>query len=50
MVMLPLFGDQMDNAKRIESRGGGITLNVLDLIPEDLSNALTSVINNSRYE
>ncbi|XP_073489768.1 UDP-glucuronosyltransferase 1A1-like isoform X3 [Aquarana catesbeiana] len=50
MVMLPLFGDQMDNAKRIESRGGGITLNVLDLIPEDLSNALTSVINNSSYK
>ncbi|XP_040214427.1 UDP-glucuronosyltransferase 1A9-like [Rana temporaria] len=50
MVMLPLFGDQMDNAKRIESRGAGITLNVLDLIPEDLSNALTSVINNSSYK
>ncbi|XP_077304341.1 UDP-glucuronosyltransferase 1A6-like isoform X9 [Lithobates pipiens] len=50
MVMLPLFGDQMDNAKRIESRGGGITLNVLELIPEDLSNALTSVINNSSYK
>ncbi|KAM5153027.1 UDP-glucuronosyltransferase 1A1-like [Mantella aurantiaca] len=50
MVMLPLFGDQMDNAKRIESRGAGITLNVLDFIPEDLSKALTSVINNPSYK
>nr|DBA19935.1 TPA: hypothetical protein GDO54_015690 [Pyxicephalus adspersus] len=50
MVMLPLFGDQMDNAKRMESRGAGITLNVLDMTPEDLSNALTAVINNPSYK
>ncbi|XP_056389673.1 UDP-glucuronosyltransferase 1A1-like isoform X4 [Hyla sarda] len=50
MVMLPLFGDQMDNAKRIESRGAGVTLNVLDMTPEDLSDALDSVINDPRYK
>ncbi|XP_063789319.1 UDP-glucuronosyltransferase 1A8-like isoform X7 [Pseudophryne corroboree] len=50
MVMLPLFGDQMDNAKRMESRGAGITLNVLDMTPEDLSNALDSVINIPSYK
>lgn len=50
MVMLPLFGDQMDNAKRIESRGAGVTLNVLDMTPEDLSNALDTVINNPSYK
>ncbi|KAM9305642.1 UDP-glucuronosyltransferase 1A1-like [Gastrophryne carolinensis] len=50
MVMLPLFGDQMDNAKRIESRGAGITLNVLDFIPQDLTDALTAVINNPSYK
>ncbi|XP_075685710.1 UDP-glucuronosyltransferase 1A1-like [Rhinoderma darwinii] len=50
MVMLPLFGDQMDNAKRIESRGAGVTLNVLDMTPEDLSNALDLVINNPSYK
>ncbi|XP_071977590.1 UDP-glucuronosyltransferase 1A6-like isoform X6 [Engystomops pustulosus] len=50
MVMLPLFGDQMDNAKRIESRGAGLTLNVLDMTPEDLSDALDAVINVPSYK
>ncbi|KAM4025037.1 UDP-glucuronosyltransferase 1A1-like isoform 2-T2 [Anomaloglossus baeobatrachus] len=50
VVMLPLFGDQMDNAKRIESRGAGVTLNVLDMTPEDLFNALDAVINNPSYK
>ncbi|XP_044158732.1 UDP-glucuronosyltransferase 1A1-like isoform X3 [Bufo gargarizans] len=50
MVMLPLFGDQMDNAKRMESRGAGVTLNVLDMTPEDLINALDSVINKPSYK
>ncbi|XP_075036527.1 UDP-glucuronosyltransferase 1A1-like isoform X5 [Mixophyes fleayi] len=50
MVMLPLFGDQMDNAKRIESRGAGVTINVLDMTPLDLSNALESVINIPSYK
>ncbi|XP_062972116.1 UDP-glucuronosyltransferase 1A1-like isoform X6 [Elgaria multicarinata webbii] len=44
MVMLPLFGDQMDNAKRVESRGAGVTLNVLELTSKDLSDALKAVI------
>ncbi|XP_053554850.1 UDP-glucuronosyltransferase 1A1 isoform X1 [Bombina bombina] len=50
MVMLPLFGDQMDNAKRIESRGAGITINVLNLIPDDLTKALNEVILNPSYK
>ncbi|XP_066431802.1 UDP-glucuronosyltransferase 1A1-like isoform X1 [Eleutherodactylus coqui] len=50
MVVLPLFGDQMDNAKRIESRGAGLTLNVLDMTPEDLSNAIDAVINVPSYK
>ncbi|KAE8580622.1 hypothetical protein XENTR_v10024492 [Xenopus tropicalis] len=50
MVMMPLFGDQMDNAKRIESRGAGLTLNVLHMTPEDLSNAVRAVINNPVYK
>ncbi|KAM9305641.1 UDP-glucuronosyltransferase 1A3-like [Gastrophryne carolinensis] len=50
MVMLPLFGDQMDNAKRIESRGAGITLNVHGMTSNDLSNALKSVINIPSYK
>ncbi|XP_075385144.1 UDP-glucuronosyltransferase 1A6-like isoform X2 [Tenrec ecaudatus] len=50
MVMMPLFGDQMDNAKRIESRGAGITLNVLEMTSDELANALKAVINDKSYK
>ncbi|XP_012385650.1 UDP-glucuronosyltransferase 1A10 isoform X3 [Dasypus novemcinctus] len=50
MVMMPLFGDQMDNAKRMESRGAGVTLNVLEMTSEDLENALNTVINDKSYK
>ncbi|XP_062972115.1 UDP-glucuronosyltransferase 1-6-like isoform X5 [Elgaria multicarinata webbii] len=50
MVMLPLFGDQMDNAKRVESRGAGVTLNVLELTSKDLSDALKAVIYDKKYK
>uniref|UniRef100_A0A8C5WDB7 UDP-glucuronosyltransferase n=1 Tax=Leptobrachium leishanense TaxID=445787 RepID=A0A8C5WDB7_9ANUR len=49
-VMLPLFGDQMDNAVRLESRGAGVTLNVLHMTSEDLSNALKTVIEDPSYK
>ncbi|XP_017745862.1 PREDICTED: UDP-glucuronosyltransferase 1-7 isoform X7 [Rhinopithecus bieti] len=48
MVMMPLFGDQMDNAKRMETKGAGVTLNVLEMTSEDLENALKTVINDKR--
>ena len=32
MVMMPLFGDQMDNAKRMETRGAGVTLNDVHML------------------
>ncbi|KAM5229096.1 UDP-glucuronosyltransferase 1A3-like isoform 2-T2 [Ctenodactylus gundi] len=50
MVMMPLFGDQMDNAKRMETRGAGVTLNVLDMTSDDLANALKKVINDKSYK
>uniref|UniRef100_A0A8P0TG13 glucuronosyltransferase n=1 Tax=Canis lupus familiaris TaxID=9615 RepID=A0A8P0TG13_CANLF len=50
MVMLPLFGDQMDNAKRMETRGAGVTLNVLEMTSADLANALKAVINDKSYK
>ncbi|XP_024053056.2 UDP-glucuronosyltransferase 1-6-like isoform X2 [Terrapene carolina triunguis] len=50
MVLMPLFGDQMDNAKRIESRGAGVTLNVLEMTSKDLSDALNAVINDKSYK
>ncbi|XP_020829002.1 UDP-glucuronosyltransferase 1A7-like isoform X3 [Phascolarctos cinereus] len=50
MVLMPLFGDQMDNAKRMESRGAGVILNVLEMTSDDLSKALKTVINDKSYK
>ncbi|KAL2775325.1 UDP-glucuronosyltransferase 1A9 precursor, partial [Daubentonia madagascariensis] len=50
MVMMPLFGDQMDNAKRMETKGAGVTLNVLEMTSADLENALKTVINDKSYK
>uniref|UniRef100_A0A8C5TYA9 UDP-glucuronosyltransferase n=2 Tax=Malurus cyaneus samueli TaxID=2593467 RepID=A0A8C5TYA9_9PASS len=50
MVLMPLFGDQMDNAKRVESRGAGLTLNILEMTSSDISNALKAVINEKKYK
>ncbi|XP_041573307.2 UDP-glucuronosyltransferase 1A1 isoform X3 [Taeniopygia guttata] len=50
MVLMPLFGDQMDNAKRVESRGAGLTLNILEMTSNDISNALKAVINDKKYK
>uniref|UniRef100_A0A3Q2LG39 UDP-glucuronosyltransferase n=1 Tax=Equus caballus TaxID=9796 RepID=A0A3Q2LG39_HORSE len=50
MVMMPLFGDQMDNAKRMETRGAGVSLNVLEMTSDDLANALKTVINDKSYK
>nr|XP_030722836.1 UDP-glucuronosyltransferase 1-3-like isoform X2 [Globicephala melas] len=50
MVMMPLFGDQMDNAKRIETRGAGVTLDILEMSSKDLENALKTVISDKSYK
>ncbi|KAK2526174.1 hypothetical protein Q9233_008807 [Columba guinea] len=50
MVLMPLFGDQMDNAKRIESRGAGLMLNILEMTSQNISTALKAVINDKKYK
>ncbi|XP_030343990.1 UDP-glucuronosyltransferase 1-1-like isoform X3 [Strigops habroptila] len=50
MVLMPLFADQMDNAKRVESRGAGLTLNILEMTTKDISTALQTVINDKKYK
>ncbi|XP_036622715.1 UDP-glucuronosyltransferase 1A3-like [Trichosurus vulpecula] len=50
VVLMPLFADQMDNAKRMESKGAGVTLNVLEMTSDDLSKALKKVINDKSYK
>ncbi|XP_013913257.1 PREDICTED: UDP-glucuronosyltransferase 1-1-like [Thamnophis sirtalis] len=50
MVLIPLFGDQADNAVRIVSRGAGIKLDAVKMTSKDLSNALRTVIYDKRYK
>ncbi|XP_067994222.1 UDP-glucuronosyltransferase 1-6-like isoform X6 [Melanerpes formicivorus] len=50
MVLMPLFGDQMDNAKRVESREAGLVLNILEMTSKDISTALKTVINDKKYK
>ncbi|XP_020662486.3 UDP-glucuronosyltransferase 1A1 isoform X1 [Pogona vitticeps] len=50
MVLMPLFGDQMDNAKRVESRGAGVILNIIEMTAKDISNALQAVIYDKKYK
>ncbi|XP_071763734.1 UDP-glucuronosyltransferase 1A1-like [Centroberyx gerrardi] len=50
MVMLPINGDQPDNAQRIASRGAGVVLDISTIIAETLLQGLNEVINNTRYK
>ncbi|KAF0047313.1 hypothetical protein F2P81_000946 [Scophthalmus maximus] len=50
MVMLPLGGDQPDNAKRLASRGAGVVLDILSISTESLLQGLNEVINDIRYK
>lgn len=48
MVMIPLFGDQRDNANRMVVRGVAESLNMYDLIAENLLIAIRKVLNDKR--
>lgn len=50
MVMIPLFGEQGDNAQRLVSRGIGVVLNFYDITTDVLVNTLDAVINDSRWD
>ncbi|XP_067265100.1 UDP-glucuronosyltransferase-like isoform X1 [Chanodichthys erythropterus] len=50
MVMLPLFGDQGDNAQRLVSRGVAEALSIFDVTSEKLLVALSKVINDKSYK
>ncbi|KAG5261666.1 hypothetical protein AALO_G00286970 [Alosa alosa] len=49
MVMMPLFGDQNDNAHRVAHRGVAVVLSIFDVTSEALVDALEKVINDSSY-
>lgn len=48
MVMIPLFGDQVDNVLRMVLRGVAESLTMFDLTSEQLLGALRKVLNNKR--
>lgn len=50
MVMMPLSGDQPDNAEKLASRGAGVVLDITAITAESLLQALNEVINNTRYK
>ncbi|KAM9323021.1 UDP-glucuronosyltransferase 1A1-like [Pholidichthys leucotaenia] len=50
MVMMPLNGDQPDNAEKMAFRGAGVVLNIHTVTAESLLQALNEVINDKRYK
>ncbi|KAM9322311.1 UDP-glucuronosyltransferase-like [Pholidichthys leucotaenia] len=50
MVMMPLDGDQPDNAEKMAFRGAGVVLNIHTVTAESLLQALNEVINDRRYK
>ncbi|XP_034559533.1 UDP-glucuronosyltransferase-like [Notolabrus celidotus] len=50
MLMLPIAGDQPDNAKRLASRDVGIVMDLFTVTTESLLQGLNEVINDSRYK
>ena len=48
MVAIPLFGDQMDNAARIVSRGFGVKVDIATLTSDELAQAIRTVVNDPR--
>lgn len=49
MVMVPISGDQPDNAERLASRGAGVVLSLFSITTESLLQGLNEVMNNSRW-
>ncbi|XP_054152555.1 uncharacterized protein LOC128951331 [Oppia nitens] len=47
MLVLPLFGDQFDNAQRLEETGLGLRLNPFNCTDEELLSAVDQLVNDS---
>jgi UDP:flavonoid glycosyltransferase YjiC (YdhE family) len=48
MVCIPVFADQLRNAKMVEYRGIGVTLNKDSLTTEDFTAAIKEVLENDK--
>ncbi|CAF1451234.1 unnamed protein product [Adineta ricciae] len=50
LIVLPLFGDQFDNAQRIEEKGFGIRLSTYSCTEEELLNAIETLLADKQLE
>lgn len=50
MVILPLFGDQPANAMKVYEAGIGVVIELKDLTPNLVTNAITEVLKNPKYK
>ncbi|KAA8587441.1 hypothetical protein FQN60_016303, partial [Etheostoma spectabile] len=50
MVMMPVGGDQADNAVRFANKGAGVVLDIYSITTESLLQGLNEVINDTRYK
>lgn len=50
MVMVPIAGDQPDNAQRFASKGAGVVLDIISITTESLLQGLNDIINDTRYK
>lgn len=46
MIVIPLFGDQFGNQKRVEQRGIGFGLDKFSLTEQNIYDALDKILNN----
>ncbi|XP_035527278.1 UDP-glucuronosyltransferase 1A1-like [Morone saxatilis] len=50
MVMVPISGDQPDNAQKLASKGAGVVLDIFSITTESLLQGLNDIINDTRYK
>ena len=50
MIVMPLFGDQNDNAQRVEEKGYGIRLNPYECTENELLNAIEKLLNDKELK
>lgn len=50
MIIMPIWGDQFDNARRIEEKGlGRVIWDKMNISPDTIEEILNDVLNNPKY-
>lgn len=50
LIILPLFGDQMTNAKHMVSHGAALSMNIVEISSQDIVDALNKVIYDASFK